>query len=214
MTHERAAFLYRRDYWDAMRLDRLPARVAMAVFDAAVNCGVSAVGKQLQQAVNSLGAEPPLVVDGIPGPMTAAAVRRLDSMGTLPFLISELLLARVAHYSGLCERKASQRGFLRGWIRRVVAMRQAPGRTCSVTPWSIPLPRGWTESTIWTDLPADATGRLRRCYRGARLLASTGRASGLPLAAGPGSGSVGTSAEARLGHPPIPAVSPVGRTAS
>lgn len=127
MTHERAAFLYRRDYWDAMRLDRLPARLAMVVFDAAVNCGVSAAGKQLQQAVNALGAEPPLVVDGIPGPMSAAAVQRLDSMGMLPSLISNLFLARVAHYSNLCERKPNQRAFLRGWIRRVVALRQAVG---------------------------------------------------------------------------------------
>ena len=40
MTRERAAFLYRRDYWDACNCDALLPGMALMAFDTAVNCGV------------------------------------------------------------------------------------------------------------------------------------------------------------------------------
>ena len=125
LTMERAGEIYRRDYWDGLRLDQLPALISLAVFDAAVNCGRSAAGRQLQQAVNALWAEPPLVVDGSIGPATINSVQRLDRMDMLSALASELILCRVQYYSDLCARKPDQSKFLRGWIARVIALRQA-----------------------------------------------------------------------------------------
>lgn len=40
LTRERAAFLYKRDYWFAAGCDALPWPLSLVVFDSAVLCGV------------------------------------------------------------------------------------------------------------------------------------------------------------------------------
>ena len=39
MTRERAAEIYRKEYWDRVRGDSLPWPMDLVVMDAAVNCG-------------------------------------------------------------------------------------------------------------------------------------------------------------------------------
>lgn len=68
MTRARAAEIYRRDYWDAVRGDDLPFGLDLVAFDAAVNSGVSRGAKWLQQG---LGVNP----DGKIGPATLAAAK-------------------------------------------------------------------------------------------------------------------------------------------
>ena len=68
MTRARAAEIYRRDYWDAVRGDDLPFGLDLVAFDAAVNSGVSRGAKWLQQAI---GVTP----DGKIGPATLAAAK-------------------------------------------------------------------------------------------------------------------------------------------
>jgi len=41
MTRERAAVLYKRDYWAKAGCDTLPPALALLVFDTSVNCGVA-----------------------------------------------------------------------------------------------------------------------------------------------------------------------------
>ena len=59
--------LYKKNYWDKIHGDDLPAGVDYACFDLAVNSGVSRAAKTLQKAV---GANP----DGAIGPATLDAV--------------------------------------------------------------------------------------------------------------------------------------------
>lgn len=40
LTRERAEFLYKRDYWDKLNLERYPQDKAIALFNVAVNMGV------------------------------------------------------------------------------------------------------------------------------------------------------------------------------
>ena len=68
MTRARAAEIYRRDYWDAVRGDDLPFGLDLCAFDGAVNSGVARGAKWVQQA---LGVE----ADGKIGPATIAAAR-------------------------------------------------------------------------------------------------------------------------------------------
>ena len=124
LTAAQAGQVYRRDYWDALDLDSLPPSIATAVFDAAVNCGPRRAVIQLQAAINSLGAEPALAPDGALGPRTRAAARRLEALSLTEALAANALLERLEHYSGLCERDPERRPFLRGWLRRVLALRQ------------------------------------------------------------------------------------------
>lgn len=66
LTLGEARDIYRRDYWDAVRGDELPWPWAFAVFDAAVNQGVGAAVRMMQDALGVL-------VDGVIGPRTLAA---------------------------------------------------------------------------------------------------------------------------------------------
>jgi lysozyme family protein len=63
LTLDGAREIYRRDYWDPVCGSSLPAAVALLVFDCAVNQGVTAASRMLQQAVGS-------VADGKVGPHT------------------------------------------------------------------------------------------------------------------------------------------------
>lgn len=53
LTIDQARDIYRRDYWDANRLGELPARMAVAVFDGAVNSGSRAAIGWFQRALGA-----------------------------------------------------------------------------------------------------------------------------------------------------------------
>ena len=55
MTRERAAQIYRKDFWDKLKCDDLPAGLDLVAFDAGVNSGPARGAKWLQQAVGRRG---------------------------------------------------------------------------------------------------------------------------------------------------------------
>lgn len=71
LTVADVAPLYKAKYWDKVRGDDLPDGVDYAVFDYAVNSGVSRSVKQLQQCCR-------VAADGIIGPKTLAAAKEAD----------------------------------------------------------------------------------------------------------------------------------------
>ena len=102
-----AEAIYRRDYWDRIHGDDLPAGLAVLVFDAAVNNGVARAARWLQAV---LGVTP----DGEIGPRTLSA-----------------LAARSADWKAIaCEYHALRFSFMGGlpswslyglgWSRRLV----------------------------------------------------------------------------------------------
>jgi lysozyme family protein len=72
LTLGAAKEIYNRDYWDRAQCDKLPPSVAYVLFDAAVNSGIGQAIRFLQRAVN-------VADDGVIGPMSIAAVTRLDA---------------------------------------------------------------------------------------------------------------------------------------
>lgn len=68
MTRARAAQIYRRDFWDKLRCDELPAGIDLVAFDAAVNSGPARGAKWLQQALG-------VAVDGKVGLATIGAAK-------------------------------------------------------------------------------------------------------------------------------------------
>jgi lysozyme family protein len=68
LTVADVAPVYKKNYWDKVRADELPDGVDYAVFDYAVNSGVTRAVRQLQQCA---GVE----ADGLIGPKTLAAVQ-------------------------------------------------------------------------------------------------------------------------------------------
>ncbi len=110
LTKDQAIVLYHRDYWEKIRGDMLPPRVAFVVFDSAVNQGVETASKLLQAAI---GGE--LVVDGIIGPHTLAAARSVEQ--------TELVLDILSHRAVRYTRTKQWEKFGRGWMKRL--LRQA-----------------------------------------------------------------------------------------
>lgn len=108
MTRARAAQIYRRDYWSAVRGDDLPAGLDLVAFDAAVNSGVSRGAKWLQGALG-------VSADGRIGPQTIAAANAANAAA----VIDRAVDARLA----FLRRLSTWGAFGKGWTRRVEAVR-------------------------------------------------------------------------------------------
>lgn len=108
LTREEAVAIYRRDYWDALRLDDLPPAVALYLFDSAVNLGPVRAVRMLQAGVGLTGR----AIDGVLGPVTRSAVWGTD----LAALLRELAARRVYAYGQLSGFAV----FGLGWARRLV----------------------------------------------------------------------------------------------
>ena len=107
-----ARTLYKRDSWDRARCDQLPRGVAFDVFDTAVNSGIGQAIRLLQRAAG-------VADDGAVGPMTMAAVLRLDP---------EVVQARFnGHRLEFMTKLSTFDVFGRGWARRVASNLQAVG---------------------------------------------------------------------------------------
>jgi len=106
LTVEDAKRIYRRDFWDALRLDELPELVGETVFDAAVNSGRRAAVLWLQKAI---GVE----ADGVLGPKTIAATKAADVTVTVMRFNGQ----RLAFLADL----RTWNVFGRGWAKRVAA---------------------------------------------------------------------------------------------
>lgn len=107
LTLNDARALYHRDYWSRAGCASLPPRIAIAVFDCAVNQGVGKAKRLLQRAVR-------VRVDGKIGPITRAAINAADEETLLLDFLSHRLRAYAA------TRNATR--YMRGWSRRVLAL--------------------------------------------------------------------------------------------
>ncbi len=109
LTLDDAQGIYRRDYWDAIEADTLPAKIALIVFDAAVNCGPARAAKWLQHAVGAS-------MDGIIGPATLRAIGGATANPDETVSIcTEIQASRLVYLTNLPTWKT----FGLGWARRV-----------------------------------------------------------------------------------------------
>jgi len=74
LTREGAIKIYRRDFWDALRLDLLPRPLAVALFEGSINQGLGAAKGFIRDLQGLLG----VPRDGAIGPVTVAACRSRD----------------------------------------------------------------------------------------------------------------------------------------
>ena len=107
LTPEELTALYRQNYWDAVRGDELPVGIDYAVFDFAVNSGVSRAVRLLQQLVG-------VKVDGQLGPATLRATSAKQFGLTDKYCNARLSFLRSLHHWAT---------FGRGWGRRVESVR-------------------------------------------------------------------------------------------
>lgn len=119
VTPDMARAMFKREFWDRLRLDDMPFRPACALYDAAVNSGCAQSVRLAQRGYNACarGSNVALDVDGILGPKTRAALA-CDTDA----LIRAVIKARRDFYEGLARDKPSQAVFLDGWLNRADAL--------------------------------------------------------------------------------------------
>jgi len=115
MTIEEASAIYKKKYWDAMKLERIRDReIALILFDQGVNRGTKTAIKNLQTVLNESFGEK-LEVDGVLGNRTDVAIATAPKRT----LCRKLLQNAVENYCRICIKNPSQLVFLLGWINRV-----------------------------------------------------------------------------------------------
>ena len=119
LTPERAAELYRYDFWNPLRLGEIVNEdVAAKVLDMAVNMGEHTAANRLQRALNFILPGTPVTVDGLMGPDTIARVNAVPDQ--LVLLLA--LEAYAAHrYIELVEGPDPRFDrFAKGWLVRAM----------------------------------------------------------------------------------------------
>jgi lysozyme family protein len=106
---EKVAAFYLENYWNPIRGNQLPPRIALLVFDAAVHHGVKAATVMVQRVVG-------VKQDGVFGAQTVAAVWRTGDASERLLTERALLMTRI-----VAARPASA-VFLAGWFRRLFAL--------------------------------------------------------------------------------------------
>lgn len=104
LTIDDAMAIYRRDWWEVLKLDRFHDSLSFQIFDAAINHGMRAAIKMIQYMA---GAK----VDGYIGPATIKAVEKI-SREDAPILF---VAARIEFYT----RIDTFTIYGRGWMNRI-----------------------------------------------------------------------------------------------
>ncbi len=131
LTIEDAKLIYRRDYWDPLKLDELPHSVALAMLEAAVNLGLGPAVCCLQRAGNLLLANKHLKVDGVLGPKTRGTVQKLAGDSCQAMLLGVLVaIGRLnVHYRLASHPNYSP--YIRGWAGRCIRLCEKITRGCA-----------------------------------------------------------------------------------
>ena len=118
LTWEDARAIYRRDYWDRLRLSEVRDQaVADELMDIAVNQGTPYAVVSVQHMLNLLvPGEPSLKEDGLMGPKTMDAVNQYQFPRTLVKALNGMQFLR---YARICEENSDQEYNFRGWLERV-----------------------------------------------------------------------------------------------
>lgn len=111
---EEVQAIYHDCCWLEGKCDALPWPVSAAHFDACVNHGPENAARLLQEAAGA-------IPDGIIGPKTLASVSAMHPKA----LLREWYWVRLDFYYRIS--KGGQMKFLRGWLRRVIHLREALG---------------------------------------------------------------------------------------
>jgi lysozyme family protein len=112
---------YKAAFWDVLSLDYVKDyKLAVEIFDTAVNCGVRTSAEFVQVALNVLNNNQKLYldtpVDGKIGPATLRLINNHTKPGTLLKVLNVLQGAR---YIDICRRNNRQEKFMNSWLSRV-----------------------------------------------------------------------------------------------
>lgn len=117
ITYKQAVDIYKTEYWNECYdiLINYPdfSPILFKVFDMGVLMGPATSVKQLQKAINALGAT--LKVDGVLGPVSLEAARISDPSALYDVLIKELK----KYATWLTIKRPANLRFIKGWLNRI-----------------------------------------------------------------------------------------------
>lgn len=117
LTLNKAKYLYRRDYWEALHLGMIRNQaVAAEIFDMAVNMGPKFSVRSVQKALNFLGEK--LIENGIIGHNTIKALNDWASRDVKALFIC-LNGFQYMRYVEIVNYKPGLKRFSRGWAKRL-----------------------------------------------------------------------------------------------
>ena len=117
LTAGQAMLIYRRDYWDALNLDKvLNSIISGEIFDTAVNMGRKKAVLIAQKALNFLGEN--LIEDGIIGQKTIQALNKWSQKDDRALFVC-LNGFQFAQYRQITEKNQRLKKFSRGWTKRI-----------------------------------------------------------------------------------------------
>ncbi len=111
LTQDEAKDIYFHNFW-RIAYDSFQERVAIKVFDVAVNAGSQRAHILLQRALNALGSK--ITVDGMLGKQTISEIAKYTDNQ----ILQQYCAAQKAFYQSLVTSNPSQQKFLNGWINR------------------------------------------------------------------------------------------------
>ena len=114
LTKEQAKEIYMADYWNKIKGNELPPKVAVFLLQCAVNMGTKRAVKILQSSAKSFLEDKPYV-DGIIGPQTISCVHMVDEN----MLVPEIAARQALRYVTLCKKNSTLYKYMLGWLRRV-----------------------------------------------------------------------------------------------
>ncbi len=119
-----ASKIYKRNYYQAPKIDRLPQAIQPFVFDCAVNHAPRRAIKMVQTVCNDLGVYPILIEDGAMGPKTRRAAQWADrKFGSL--FLKSLIEERKRFYRQIFACRPGQRILYEQWISHVQMFEQS-----------------------------------------------------------------------------------------
>lgn len=118
ITTQECEAIYRQRYWQIISGDDLAAlsgKLALCVFDGAVNHGVGLSSRLLQRVVGT-------TQDGVIGPQTIACVEKEITARGENAVVSAYLERRKAVYENIIQAKPEQAKFRNGWRHRLAML--------------------------------------------------------------------------------------------
>ncbi len=113
LTRDDAIAIYKRDFWDATGCNDLPPKVAVVMFDTAINQGPAIAARLLQNALGNS-----VATDGIIGPKTIGAANKAHEAGNEDDLVIQFIGWRLRRYAFT----ANASNYMRGWANRVLEL--------------------------------------------------------------------------------------------
>jgi len=120
LTINQVADLYIKHFWNPHGISQLPPRMAIKVFDMAVNMGPVQAIKLLQRSLNFLN-DAGLVEDGKIGPMTIRESKFFTSNWHMEKFMDQIRSQLTEFYVGLAIQRPKLKVFLNGWKKRAMA---------------------------------------------------------------------------------------------